>query len=203
MSKQQQAFDTAFELIDAANNEDPNQESEAGKAFPKELLYSHRMSDMLQRYAPDADDAVKLAVRAQHIQRCKSPRSDYPMDRQGYLQWRTALYKFHAETAASLLAQAGCQEDTINRVKQAIGKRARKVNPDTRLLEDVIALVFIEHYMQDFANRHPEYDEEKWLDIIRKTWKKMSDKAHQFALSGSIKLPEPLVPMIQKAVSGS
>jgi hypothetical protein len=203
MSQQQQAFDKANKLIDAANSEDPNQESADGKTWPKEQLYSIRMSDMLQRYAPDADDAVKLAVRAQHIQRWKSPRNAYPMGRQGYLQWRTGLYKFHAETVADLLAQAGYAEDFIERVKQAVVKRALKANPDTQLLEDVTALVFIEHYMLDFAAKHPEYDEEKWLTIIRKTWRKMSDRANQFALSGGIKLPEPLVPLIQKAVSNS
>lgn len=201
MSQQLPAFDRAIALIDAANAEDPNTESLEGKVWPKELLYSHRMSDMLQRYAPDADEAQKLAIRAQHIQRWKSPRDAYPMDRQGYLQWRTGLYKFHAETAGKLLARAGYAEDVIERVKQAVGKRALKVNPDTQLVEDVAALVFIEHYMLDFATKHPEYDEAKWLDIIRKTWKKMSGRAQQFALSGGIKLPEPLLPLIQKAVS--
>ena len=75
------------------------------------------------------------------------------------------------------------------------------MNADTQLLEDVTDLVFIEHYLLEFATKHPEYDEEKWLDIIRKTWKKMSDNAQQFALSGQIKLPESLVPLIQKAVA--
>ncbi len=203
MSQQQQYFDKAIALIDAANSEDPNQETVDGKAWPKELLYSHRMSGMLQRYTPDADDAIKLAIHAQHIQRWKSVRSEYPEGRQGYLQWRTGLYKFHAETTAKFLSQAGYDEDFIERVKQAVGKRALKVNPDTQLLEDVADLVFIEHYMLDFAGKHPEYDEEKWLDIIRKTWKKMSDRAQQFALSGNIILPESLIPLIQKAVSGS
>jgi hypothetical protein len=195
-------FARAIALIDAANAEDPNQESADGKSWPKELLYSQRMSEMLQRYAPEADDAQKLAIRSQHIQRWKSSRSDYPQGRQGYLQWRTGLYKFHAETAAALLAEAGYGEDIINRVKQAVGKRALKINKDTQLLEDVTDLVFIEHYMLAFAQKHPEYDEDKWLDIIRKTWKKMSDRAQQFALSGGITLPEPLVPLIKKAVSG-
>lgn len=202
MSAQQQ-FEKAVSLIDAANSEDPNKVTEAGKEWPKELLYSHRMSDMLQRYAPDADDAMKLAIRAQHIQRWKSARSDYPMDRQGYHQWRTALYKFHADTAGQLLQQAGYDEDFINRVKQAVGKRGIKTNPDTQLLEDVTDLVFIEHYMLEFAGKHPEYDEAKWLDIIRKTWKKMSERGQQFALAGNIKLPEPLIPLIQKAVAGA
>ncbi len=200
---QQQLFDKAISLIDAANGEDPNQETVDGKAWPKELLYSHRMSDMLQRYTPDADDAMKLAIHAQHIQRWKSARTDYAEGRQGYLQWRTGLYKFHAETTGALLSQAGYDEATIERVKQAVGKRALKVNPDTQLLEDVADLVFIEHYMLEFAGKHPEYDEAKWIDIIRKTWKKMSERAQQFALAGNIKLPEPLIPLIQKAVSGN
>ncbi|MCW8927989.1 MAG: DUF4202 domain-containing protein, partial [Gammaproteobacteria bacterium] len=140
MSTPSQAFTRAIELIDAANAEDPNSETVDGKAWPKELLYSHRMSDILHRYTPEADEAQQLAIRAQHIQRWKSPRSDYPMNRSGYHQWRTQLYKFHAETAASLLVQAGCSEDVIERVMQAVGKRALKRNPDTQLLEDVAAL---------------------------------------------------------------
>ena len=194
-------LEKATALIDAANSEDPNQVTVDGKTWPKELLYSHRMSDMLQRFAPAADDVAKLAIRAQHIQRWKSSRDDYPAGRQGYLKWRTDLYKFHAETAGELLAQAGYDEETIERVKKAVGKRAIKVNPDTQLLEDVTDLVFIEHYMLEFAEKHPEYDEDKWLDIVRKTWKKMSSRAQEFALSGNIKLPEPLVPLITKAVS--
>jgi len=203
MSQQQSVFDKAIALIDAANSEDPNRVAVDGKDWPKEFLYSHRMSDMLQRFAPDAADAMKLAIRAQHVQRWKSPRDAYSMDRIGYLKWRKDLYKFHANTAADLLAQAGYDEDVIGRVKQAVAKQRIKENPDTQLLEDVTDLVFIEHYMLAFVDRHPDYDEEKWLDIIRKTWKKMSDRAQQFALSGSIRLPETLVPLIQKAVASS
>ncbi len=203
MSQQQSNLDKAIALIDAANREDPNQVTVDGQVWPKELLYSQHMSDMLQRYAPEADDAMKLAIHAQHVQRWKSPRNAYPMDRIGYLKWRKDLYKFHAQTAADLLAEAGYAEDVIDRVKLAVAKKGIKSNPDTQLLEDVSALVFIEHYMLEFANKHPEYDEEKWLDIIRKTWKKMTDRAQQFALSGGIRLPEPLVPLIQKAVANN
>lgn len=197
----QNKYEQAIELIDAANNEDPNRDSNEDKDWPKELLYSHRMSDMQQRYAPDVDDAMKLALRAQHIQRWKSPRSDYPMDRKGYHRWRTDLYSFHADTLAALLKQAAYDDESIERVKLAVGKKSLKTNPDTQLIEDVAALVFIEHYMLAFAEKHPEYDEEKWLSIIRRTWSKMTERAHEFSLSGSIKLPESLIPLIQKAVS--
>ena len=203
MSQQQTNLDRAIALIDAANREDPNQVTADGKVWPKEFLYSQRMSDMLQRYAPDADDAMKLAIHAQHVQRWKSPRNAYPMDRIGYLKWRKDLYDFHAQTAADLLAEAGYADDVIDRVKLAVAKKGIRSNPDTQLLEDISALVFIEHYMLEFANKHPEYDEDKWLDIIRKTWKKMTDRAQQFALSGGITLPEPLVPLIQKAVANT
>ncbi len=199
----QENFKKAIELIDAANSEDPNQESSDGKDWSKELLYSHRMSDMLQRFAPDADDAMKLAIRSQHIQRWKSPRSDYPMDRKGYHQWRSQLYIFHADTAGALLEKAGYDEKFIARVKLAVSKKSLKSSPDTQLLEDVTALVFIEHYMLAFADKHPEYDEEKWLTIIRRTWNKMSETAHEFALSGKIVLPEPLIPLIQKAIANN
>jgi len=143
---------------------------------------------------------MKLAIRSQHIQRWKSPRDAYPMDRIGYLKWRKDLYKFHADTAAALLEQAGYDEEAIDRLKVAVAKKKIKQNIDTQLLEDVADLVFIEHYLQAFVDKHPEYDEDKWIDIIQKTWKKMSDQGQEFALSGSVKLPEPLVPLIQKAL---
>lgn len=192
----------AIALFDAANAEDPRMDQGPdGKEVPYELLYSQRMTEMIDRFAPEASEAAKLAVRAQHIQRWKTPRDSYPMDRTGYLQWRTGLYKFHAETAGRLMKEAGYDDETIEQVKMAVGKKGLKVNPDTQLLEDIADLVFIEHYMLGFAGKKPDYSEEKWLEIVRKTWQKMSSAAHDFALAGKIKLPEPLVPLIVKAVS--
>jgi hypothetical protein len=195
-----QLYQAATAAFDKANAEDPNTEMASGKEYPKEMLYAQRMTDMQERYAPDASEAVKLAVRAQHIQRWKSPRSDYPMDKLGYMLWRTTLYKFHAETAGNLMKEAGYDDEMIARVKTIVGKKELKTNPETQLMEDVVGLVFIEHYMLAFAGQHPEYDEAKWIVIIKKTWKKMSPRAHEFALAGKIKLPEALVPLILKAV---
>ena len=202
MSQSKTTYETALALIDAANSEDPNRVSADGKEWPKELLYSERMSDMLGRFAPDADDAMKLAIRAQHIERWKSPRDAYPMDRIGYLKWRKDLYKIQANPAAVLLQQAGYDDESIERVRNSVAKKNIKGNPDTQLLEDVTDLVFMEHYMLEFVGKHPDYSEEKWIEIIQKTWNKMSDSAHQFALSGNVRLPESLVPLIQKAVAG-
>jgi hypothetical protein len=160
------------------------------------------MSVMIDRYLPDADDVAKLAVRAQHIQRWKSPRSEYPMNRKGYHLWRTRLYTFHADTAAELLQQAGYDDAFIGRVKLAIGKKSLKTNADTQILEDVAALVFLQFYMLDFYKKFStEYDKDKWIDIIQRTWNKMSPQAHEFALSGKIALPESLAPLIQEALA--
>ncbi len=201
MPQTQSTYAKALALIDAANGADPNQVSAGGKEWPKELLYSERMSDMLERYAPDADDPMKLAIRAQHIERWKSPRSDYPMDRIGYLKWRKDLYKIQANTAAKLLLQAGYDDEVIERVRNSVAKKNIKASADTQLLEDVTDLVFMEHYMLEFVGKHPDYSEEKWIEIIQKTWRKMSSAAHDFALSGKINLPESLLPLVQRAVA--
>lgn len=197
----QEKFDKALRLYNEANSKDPNIEPDNGSEAPKELLYSQRMLDMINRYLPDADDVAKLSVAAQHIERWKSPRSDYPMNRKGYHLWRTNLYKFHADTAAKLLQEAGYDDVFIERVKLAIGKKNLKNNADTQILEDVAALTFLEHYMMAMYINFPQYDEEKWIDIIIRTWKKMSPAAQKFALSGNVKLAEDLVPTIQKALA--
>ncbi len=196
----QECYQAAIAAFDKANAEDPNRDTLGGKEYPKELLYARLMTEMQERYAPDSSEAVRLAVRAQHIQRWKIPRSNYPMDRQGYLLWRTGLYKFHADTAGRLMREAGYDDAVIDRVKAIIGKKGLKVNPETQLMEDVADLLFIEHYLTGFAAKHPDYDEAKWVQIIRKTWQKMSHHAQEFVLAGKIKLPQTLAPLILKAV---
>ncbi|MDP2762358.1 MAG: DUF4202 domain-containing protein [Sideroxyarcus sp.] len=196
----QEHYRAAIAAFDQANAQDPNRETDDGNEYPKELLYAQRMTAMLERYAPEASEAVKLAARAQHIQRWKIPRSDYSMGKPGYMLWRTTLYKFHAETAGNLMKEAGYDDDMIARVKNIVSKKELKTDPETQLMEDVADLVFIEHYMLAFAGQHPDYDEAKWIQIIKKTWQKMSPRAHEFALTGKIKLPEALKPLILKAV---
>lgn len=190
-------FARAIALIDAANSEDPRRE----EGEPKELRYAKRMSAMLDRLAPQASSAVRLAVRAQHIRRWEVPRERFPLTREGYHAWRTRLYAFHAETVGALLREAGVDAETIHRVQQAVAKRGLRNNPETQLLEDVAALVFLEHYLDDFYHAKPDYDEAKWLEILRKTWRKLSPAAQRFVLAGDIHLPVALVPLIHRAVA--
>ena len=188
-------FFKAFERIDATNAEDPNVEMDGGEKQPKELLYSRRMSTALNRVAPDAPEAVRLAARAQHIQRWKIPRTDYPKDRQGYRRWRTDLGKFHAEAAGGILREVGYDEAFVERVGALLRKERLKADPECQLLEDVICLVFLEHYFADFAEKH---EEKKLLDIVRKTWRKMSERGRVAALG--LELPEDMRGLVGKAL---
>ncbi|QKG58630.1 DUF4202 domain-containing protein [Hymenobacter sp. BRD128] len=170
----------AFRLFDAANSADPNLEpNETGELVPKEVLYAQRMSACLARVAPDAPEAVQLAARCQHIRRWSIPRQDFPMTRPGYHQWRNTLKKYHAELAGQLLAQAGYAPELITRVQELVQKLRLKDDPEVQLLEDVICLVFLEYYFLPFAAQHPE---EKVLEIVQKTWPKMTARGHALAL---------------------
>jgi len=173
-------FNAAIARFDAANADDPTTEVFQGVVYPKELLYAQRITAWLDNIAPDAPEALRLAVRCQHIQRWTIPRHTYAMDRHGYLRWRTTLAKFHADTAAAILRDVGYDDATIQRVQTLLRKERLKRDPEVQCLEDVICLVFLEHYLAAFATQH---DEVKVLDILRKTWTKMSPRGHEVALT--------------------
>ena len=181
--------------FDAVNAQDPNTEIIHGKAISKELIYSQRMSDQLHKFLPGASEALQLAARSQHICRWKIPRSDYPMDRQGYKKWRLDLAVFHGETAGEILQANGYDQTLIHRVKDLLLKRSLKRDAEVQVLEDVICLVFLEFYFDDFAGKH---DEAKLIDIIQKTWNKMSDVGHAAALK--LPLSNAMLSLVTKAL---
>ncbi|MGB5192434.1 MAG: DUF4202 domain-containing protein [Polyangiales bacterium] len=189
-------LEKAFLRFDEANAEDPSTELVDGREVPKELAYGRRMSARLATFAPDARETVRLAARAQHIRRWEVPRESYPAGRAGYLKWRTDLYKRHGDTAAEIMQEVGYDDDTIERVRTLLRKRGLKTDPDVQLLEDVICLVFLEHYFHEFAKKH---DDEKLIPIVQKTWKKMSEAAHEAALRLDY-APEDLA-IIRKALA--
>ena len=169
----------AFARFDAANAEDPNREDVGGAAQPRELVYARRMTETLERFAPDASDAVRLAARCQHIRRWTVPRDTYPGGRDGYRRWRTDLARFHADTAGAILRDVGYGDDTVARVGALLRKERLKADPEVQLLEDVACLVFMERYLPAFAARH---DAEKLAGILHKTWRKMSARGQAAAL---------------------
>ena len=178
MSENPERFEDALRFIDEANSQDPNTEHFEGEDYPKELLYSMRMTKWLEAIDPQASEALRLAVRSQHIRRWEIPRSVYPLDRKGYHQWRIRLYDYHGEKAAEILKKVGYDEETIARVRKMLKKQGLKSNPETQTLEDVACLVFLESYFWDFSRLH---DEEKIIGILRKTWAKMSPRGQEAA----------------------
>ena len=171
-------FHEAIVRFDRANAEDPNVETADGASHPKELLYAQRMSEALERFAPDASEVVRLAVRCQHIRRWTVPRDSYPEGRDGYRRWRTDLGRFHAETASDILRQVGYDDATVGRVQALLRKERLKADPEVQLLEDVVCLVFLRHYLAPFAAQHAD---EKVVGILQKTWRKMSERGRAAA----------------------
>lgn len=175
-----QRFARAIADIDAANAADPASVSVNGHPRPAELAYSERMTQTLEDLDPKASEELQLATRAQHIQRWIIPRSTYPMDRTGYLRWRTDLKRKHAELAADIMSAAGYPEAMIARTGSLIRKERLKQDGESQMLEDVACIVFLKHYVDEFAAKH---DDDKLVSILRKTWTKMSPKGHAAALA--------------------
>lgn len=189
-------FETAIALIDKKNSEDINKYKVSGLDYPKELLYSLRMSRKLLQFKPEASKALQIAARAQHICRWKIARDEYPMDRVGYLKWRETLKRMHADLTVDILKQVGYDEQFCNRVSLLINKKLIKKNEESQILEDTICLVFLDYYFEEFAAKH---DDEKVIDILKKTWVKMSDAGHAEAL----KLPfsDKSLALVKQAIS--
>lgn len=185
----------ALARFDEANAEDPNSETVDGTPQPKELVYGRRMSAWLAQLRPDAPEALQLAVRAQHIRRWHSPRSGFPMDKRGYLMWRKALYRFHADTAEVILREVGYDDATLERVRFLIEKKQINKDPDTQTLEDCACLVFLQFHFVDYIGR---WEDDKIVDILQKTWKKMSPQAHEAALG--LDLPEEALRLVKRAL---
>ncbi|WP_420402037.1 DUF4202 domain-containing protein [Flagellimonas sp.] len=190
-------LEEAFRLFDEANSHDPNTEIARGETYPKEVLYALRMTETLTTFAPDASEALQLTARCQHICRWEIPRDQYEMNRAGYLRWRQELKKFHAAKAKEILEEVGYDQETIGQVEFLLLKKQLKRNEETQTLEDVVCLVFLKHYFEPFAEKH---EEAKLVDILQKTWRKMSEKGQQAALQ--LPFSKTAHALVTKAVSG-
>ena len=192
-------FQRVIRSIEQANGEDPNSEVVDGVAWPKEQLYGMRMQEWVEELDPGASEALRIAARSQHIRRWEIPRSDYPMDRKGYLRWRTTLYAFHADRASEILRAQEYDAETIERVRTLLQKRNLRTDTDVQTLEDAAALVFLVHHLDDFLKRD-DIGEEKAIDIIRKTWEKMTERGHEAA--SALTLSDESTALLEKALAG-
>ena len=168
----------AIAAIDAANADDPNTIEVRGEVRPKEQAHAELMTEWITRLCPDANDAQHLAARAHHLRRWMTPRSTYPEGRAGYLRWRTASKKRHADDVASILAGVGYDPDTIERTQRIIRKEGLGTDPEVQVHEDALCLVFLETQLAELAD---DQGDEKMIEIIRKTAAKMSPRALELA----------------------
>mgnify|MGYP000409819421 CR=1 FL=1 len=183
--------------IDALNAQDPRTEEFEGKEYPKEVLYSQRMTSCLEKSDSNASIVAQIAVRAQHLCRWKIPRNEYPIGKAGYSKWRIELGKLHARLAAEIVLEKTSNEELAQKVSTTIRKKKLKANPDAQTMEDCACLVFLEFHFTDFV---ADYNDSKVIDIVAKTWKKMSDKGHEAALK--LDFSEEHLALITKALNG-
>jgi len=186
----------ARSLIDAAHAADP---ARAADGRPAELVYADRIEAWVARLVPDATPLLRLAARCQHLERFLTPRATFPEGKVGYLQWRKSLYQKQANRARELLVAAGVSAAEADEVATWVAKSGLKTNAGTQALEDAAILVFLENEIGAFADQHADYPREKFVDILRKSWKKLSPAAQQAA--GQLDLPPAIAALVREAVA--
>ena len=184
-------------LIDAAHATDPKRTPDGR---PAELVYADRMEAWVTKLGPGTAPLLRLAARCQHLERWSVPRTSFPDGKAGYLTWRKSLYKKQADRAKDLLLLAGVPAGEADEVATWVSKTGLKTNPGTQALEDAACLVFLENESEAFAAQHADYPREKFVDIIRKTWKKISP--HGQELAQTLTLPPAIGALVTEAISG-
>jgi len=172
-------FKAALRRFDEENARDPNVETVNGAPQPRELVYAQWLTGWVLRLSPDASEPLRLAARCQHLCRWEIPRDSYPMTRPGYLKWREDLKKFHARRAGDILREIGYPDDVVERVQSLNLKKNFPNDPEGRVLEDALCLVFLEHQLADLADKTAE---DKVITALQKSWQKMTPAAHAEAL---------------------
>jgi hypothetical protein len=172
-------FEAALRRFDEENSQDPNSESVEGAPRPRELIYAQWLTGWVLKLCPGASEELRLAARCQHLCRWKIPRHSYPITRPGYLKWREDLKRFHAERAGEILREAGYTDSTIARVQELNLKKNFPNDPEGRVLEDALCLVFLERQLADLAAKTAD---DKVITALQKSWKKMTPAAHTEAL---------------------
>ena len=178
-------FENAVAGFDLFHREDPATETVDGEELPREFVYSRRMAAWVERLDPEAGEILLLAAHCQHLRRFALPRSDYPAGRKGYLAWRRAAALEHARLAGAVLRDAGYRREKIERVQNLVLKRAgRSSRADAQTLEDAACLVFLERDLEALAKR---LGPEKTVDVLTRTWPKMSDAGREAAAGLELK----------------
>ncbi len=188
----------ALAAIDAANGDDPNTISIDGIERPKELAHAELMTRWVRKLAPDCSDEQLIAARAHHLRRWAIPREDYPPGRSGYLRWRSALRRRHGEEVGAILRRAGYEDGEIARVQAIVRKQGLGRDPEVQVHEDALCLVFLETQFDALAAQID--DDDKMVEILRKSTAKMSDAG--LAAVSEVRLSPGGAALLARAVDG-
>lgn len=188
-------FEQAIEAFDKENALDPNRVVVNGTEKARELAYSEWLTSWILKLNPNASLELRLAARCQHLKRWQIPRSEYPEGLKGYTKWKKDLAEFHATEASKILKDLGFDSITIERVRDINLKKNLKTDSEVQAMEDALCLVTLEYQIEEFSAKHTD---EKIIDIIRKTWNKMSEDAKKEALK--LKYSNKVLSLIQKAI---
>jgi hypothetical protein len=193
------SFHAVVAALDALNAADPRHDAVDGAEIPREVAYAQRMSACLGRLYPEASEVLRIAARAQHVRRWEIQRADYPVGRDGYNAWRIACREHHVTLTSAILRQHGYADADISHVAKMIRKQDLKRDADSQALENVAAVVFVEHYLTGFAAAHPDHSDEKLVAILRKTLRKMDAAGH--AAIRKLALPQPARRLVELALT--
>lgn len=149
---------------------------------------------------PQAPLVVRLAALGQHLERWTVPRSEYPEGRTGYRAWRSGLSRMHAARSGELLREAGYDDATAQRVGELLTKKRLKSDAEVGLLEDAICLTFLELQLADFADGR---DPDQVIDILQKTWGKMTPRGHAAAKALAPRLADPAQQLLARALGSA
>jgi hypothetical protein len=191
-------FEAALARFEAMHREDPRSIAVNGESVPWSVHYHRRLRHWVEHFSPDASEALQLAAACQHIRRWEIPRGEYGPGRREYRRWRSDLAKRHAEIARGVLAEVGYDEATIARVEALLKKLGLSRDPEVQLFEDAICMVFFENEYAELARKH---EDAKLLEILSRTWAKMSERGRAAALELAAGLPERERRLIDEAVA--
>ncbi len=123
-------FERAEQAFEASHRQDPRPSARG----PRAVIYYQHVAKWVDELDGNAPEVVRLAARCQHIRRWALPRSEYPLGRSGYKQWRSKLAQMHAQDAAEILTEAGYEPETATRVGDLLIKKGIRQDPEVQLL---------------------------------------------------------------------
>lgn len=198
MFEPSQRYNAVIADIDRTNADDPRTIVVAGVTRPYEVVYSERMTQRLAAMYPDASELLRIAAHGQHVRRFDIPRDEFAQGREGYNVWRRTCREHHVKLLSDIMSRHGYDSGDIAHVAKLVRKEQLKKDKESQALENVVDVVFLDHYFDEFYGKYSHYDDAKLVDIIGKTLRKMSPKGHQAALT--LDLPERTRKLVLAAV---